>query len=516
MASSSTTMLYGQNSFIPAQTNGDSPSTVASSVGHAQQLFGAISSGSSCGHCKTISSQLLLCSRCKNVHYCNVQCQRAAWKTHQIICNNHFLIPEDDEIVCKLQDSNGVRDLTQNEFRRRMNLTFVSEPLFSKDALNAIQFSENPEWITLSEKPAIEDSIALHYQGEEMGHGVIALKKIPKGTVICGYGGVAFPDENWSREPHTHRSCLYAASGGNLVFDAAEHASLGAIVNDGFPNCELKSKVGLKIYSGTIRVPLEKVIVAIKDIEEGEALYIDYGSQHMIKKAPYRLEESAFHRMAQKYSQELDISFLNKTGWVFSAVDSSKSDTSDLVTSTEIEYIMTTPSALALLHLRTDLDAAKTLLSLDALSQEIKGRFPLEIEDARTILKGLTKIKRSERIAFSEIVSKISQRSLIGLCNSINESPSQPSMEDCEKFGSALDKLRLMFFGTLSGSYWSFTEKEEFKKLFLSEEHQKRLHDDTDIQTLPEKFKESYRVLRANYMRDATLYLFLNNRRDVL
>eukprot|EP00986_Skeletonema_menzelii_P009825 scaffold4586_cov152-Skeletonema_menzelii.AAC.5 len=39
-----------------------------------------------CGHCGKYESNLLQCSRCKSVHYCNRECQKKAWKTHKLEC----------------------------------------------------------------------------------------------------------------------------------------------------------------------------------------------------------------------------------------------------------------------------------------------------------------------------------------------------------------------------------------------------------------------------------------------
>jgi tetratricopeptide (TPR) repeat protein len=38
-----------------------------------------------CGHCNQPGATAR-CSRCKRVVYCNVKCQRAAWKNHRLIC----------------------------------------------------------------------------------------------------------------------------------------------------------------------------------------------------------------------------------------------------------------------------------------------------------------------------------------------------------------------------------------------------------------------------------------------
>ncbi|KAJ6457059.1 hypothetical protein C8R47DRAFT_1164628 [Mycena vitilis] len=40
-----------------------------------------------CAHCEKIStSDLLLCSRCRLIHYCGRECQKLAWPTHKLVC----------------------------------------------------------------------------------------------------------------------------------------------------------------------------------------------------------------------------------------------------------------------------------------------------------------------------------------------------------------------------------------------------------------------------------------------
>ena len=39
-----------------------------------------------CNNCGKISANLLSCSRCKTVNYCDRDCQRAAWPMHKASC----------------------------------------------------------------------------------------------------------------------------------------------------------------------------------------------------------------------------------------------------------------------------------------------------------------------------------------------------------------------------------------------------------------------------------------------
>lgn len=413
---------------------------------------------------------------------------------------NHSLIPNDEEIVCKLKDATGIRDLTQKEFKERLGSTFTIAPLFSKQALrHAGACFEN---LTESQKTVI-DSVALYNQGEPAGHGIVALRDIRKGEIICGFGGKVIPMDDWNNEIHSHRAKLYCTAGGRLIFDPSTYASLGSFVNDGPPNSELKTLSDPKVYANTVQVPLEKVIAAVRDIKAGEPIYHDYGWDHGIKQAPYALDEEAAAYLLQKFGNNLDINLLNKTGWIFTALDQRISDTSDLVRATELEYILTTPYVLALLHLKTNLHPSETLTRVRKLPIKIQNEFKEWLDNASMILMGLAKINIDTKEEFLKVADKISQQSLVSLCQLLTELQSQPSMEDCLTFGRALDNLRLLCCGSLIVSYWTSTEREEFQKLFLSKEHQKTIHDDTAIQSLPIEFKNSYYIKKNQFIKFA-------------
>jgi hypothetical protein len=39
-----------------------------------------------CGRSRADAGSLMKCGRCKQVSYCNVDCQKADWKTHKPVC----------------------------------------------------------------------------------------------------------------------------------------------------------------------------------------------------------------------------------------------------------------------------------------------------------------------------------------------------------------------------------------------------------------------------------------------
>ena len=250
-------------------------------------------------------------------NYCDVTCQKADWKTHQIACTNHALIPKANEIVCKLQDSCGVREINQEEFQERTQSIFVIAPVFPKAILNKAKQSLTA--IIESPKPVL-DAIALFYQGHKEGYGVIALRNIHRGEIIGSFGGQVVTAENWEKEEHSSRSNTYSIAGGNFIFDPSLYASLGAFINDGPPNCECKTDISPTLYPEKSLVPVNKVIVAIREIKKGEIIYYDYAWPHHIKKSPYCVDRDNLIALTSKYYRGLDISVLNKTGWINSCL----------------------------------------------------------------------------------------------------------------------------------------------------------------------------------------------------
>lgn len=442
-----------------------------------------------CSHCHQKNSRLSLCGRCKEVYYCGEKCQKAAWRAHQYTCLNQVLIPKEEEIVCKMVVADGVRDCTQREFKELLHSTFVTAPLFSKPTLQLIK--NNPERKLESEKTIIE-SVAIYNQREINGYGVIALRDLKKNEIICSFGGKAIPKAHWDREVHSERELLYSVDAENFVLDPSTFTSLGAFINDGPPNAELKTLLGPKTIANSIQIPLDKVVVATRDISAGEIIYVDYGSEHGIKNGLYFLDEKAAQYLLQKFSGKLDVNLLNKTGWILSAIDLDVADTSDLVKAIEIEYILTTPYVLTLLHINGNLNPLETLENIQKLPHRMHLEFQREFDVASVILNALTKINDEEKELLLKIASTTSQGIFIKICQAFNNLHPQPSLEDYEIFGKALDRLRLLFFGSLSGSYWLSKEQTEFKKQFLSEKHQRMINDETNIQNLPKELKDVY------------------------
>jgi uncharacterized protein len=104
------------------------------------------------------------------------------------------------------------------------------------------------------------------------GHGVFALRRIPKGARIIEYKGKLITDKEADRRysrlhEHSPHTMLFSIDGG-LVIDATRHGNSARWVNHSCaPNCEIEEE-GHQVF-----------IDARRDILPGEELTYDYNLQ---------------------------------------------------------------------------------------------------------------------------------------------------------------------------------------------------------------------------------------------
>ena len=104
------------------------------------------------------------------------------------------------------------------------------------------------------------------------GHGVFALRRIPKGARIIEYKGKLITDKEADRRysrihEHSPHTMLFSIDGG-LVIDATRHGNSARWINHScVPNCEIEEE-GHKVF-----------IDALRDILPGQELTYDYNLQ---------------------------------------------------------------------------------------------------------------------------------------------------------------------------------------------------------------------------------------------
>lgn len=436
----------------------------------------------------------MLCSVCQKVWYCGVDCQKAAWKTHKVICANACLVPNDGEVVCKYKEPTGqVRGMTQKEFKEKMKATFVLAPLFSKAMFDKAN-TNGPA----TNRLAVSDSIALEYQGDALLYGLVALKDIESGDNLCSLGGIAMLADDWDKEKQSLRARCYSAhvsssNGINFVFDTSKYMSLGTIVNDGLPNVTLEARNVQTTYSDKVKIPLDKVLVAIRRIKAGEYLYTDYGIKNKVKIGPYHMDKVTLDRMVDQYADHFFFKQDGKT-----TIDLNQLSPLEVH---EITYILSTPYALVHLYLHTDLDPLKTVNAYDKFPADLKGLLD-KSNHIKPLLTGLAKIRKQDRQAFLKIVKNISQLSLAMLFSHLHliETLFVPTMKDYENFGRVLDDLHIKFFGAADGSCWDTTEEDQFKRKFLTKEHVKAIYNDSVMGELPATFVFLCKQMREGFL----------------
>lgn len=476
------------------------------SIHSAHQENGNAATAPVCAQCNAAGQELKRCTGCKRAYFCNKKCQTDAWVNHQRICCNSSLIPFEDHGTCIFYDGNNLRNLTQKEFRALTNKTFVLASLFN----NKLRMLAPSALATnVPSRELAFDSVALCDEGRERKLGVVAAREINEGEYLCCFGGEAYLDTDFNSRLQSPEAETCSIGMDNIMLDPSHYPSLGAFLNDGPPNCELKGAFIKKPNVSDTRLPCEKVAIATKKIPKGCFVYIDYSFDHPIKQARYSVDEGALSDLLQKFSTGLDFFKLNGVAQIMSAFGKGAQVDPNFLEITELQYILATPFIFTLFHLKLPLDPAKTLNTLQNLSFETKRFHNDQLKRVYPILKALIKI--NDKAGFSKIVHNISQQGLIILCHFIINQNSQLSIENLMALGLALDQLKLQFHGTGIGSLWHSTKQDEFRTLFLSQEYQRNLQDETCIKDLPPAYQEFYRQSKHEFQKTIGLNGSNNN-----
>lgn len=464
------------------------------SIHSAQTKNGNAATDHVCAHCNARGQEQKRCSGCQRAYFCNKKCQTDAWVNHQRICCNSSLIPFEDHETCLFYDGNNCKNLSQKEFRALTNKTFVRASLFNNKLRT---LAPSALATNVPSREIVFDSVALCDEGGERKLGVVAARDINEGEYLCCFGGEAYLDTDFRSRPQSPEAETCSIPMDNIMLDPSHYPSLGAFLNDGPPNCELKGAFIKNPNFSDSRLPYEKIAIATKKISKGSFVYIDYSFGHPIKQARYSVDEYALSALLQKFSTGLDFFKLNGVAQIMSAFGKDAQIDPNLLEITELQYILATPYIFIMFHLRLPLDPVETLNALQKLSPETKNFHNSELSKAYPILKALIKI--NDKAVFSKIIHTISQQTLIILCHFIVNQKSQLSTDNLVTLGVALDQLKLKFHGTAMGSLWGSTKQDEFRKRFLSQEYQRELHDETCIKDLPPEYNAFYRQSQLEF-----------------
>lgn len=191
-------------------------------------------------------------------------------------------IVKQDKRIFSFEDENGrIAAGNSGKFKELTNGAEFSPTIFFKNRKALLEIIEEELYNTYHKKVQVaydekmlpqlinqEPPLHVKKQGDA-GYGVVASKPLEafKPVVIYAGEGVSASDQERSST-----SCSYFLP----PFEAHKVRSLGGMINDGFPNCIVDT---IHHPSG-IAYP---VIVPIRNIAEGEELFIDYFSIHSVK-----------------------------------------------------------------------------------------------------------------------------------------------------------------------------------------------------------------------------------------
>ena len=87
-----------------------------------------------CGWCKKSKIDMFKCSKCRSVFYCEIDCQRADWPTHKLICKKVDEVPKDFRAMAQKMEREG--------FERFRDIKKVGQGNFS-DIFSAVEIATN-------------------------------------------------------------------------------------------------------------------------------------------------------------------------------------------------------------------------------------------------------------------------------------------------------------------------------------------------------------------------------------
>lgn len=450
-----------------------------------------------------------LCGRCFQVNYCNRECQLSAWKAdHKASCI-HYMKPDalglsrvhyavlsgkEDAIPQNVLDRaqeiqfpfNGtlqdVRQLmalparegpislqyqenghapkaqTQPEFSARNDGVLFKDGFVIRGENLLKMYRKHPgippNAITIDrEDPRIkhfEESPPLVFQAEEnksVGNGLCAGQKIKKDEISCLLGG-----EEGGVEPHTRKAQFYNFAGS----DQTKFCGKGALINHGPPNCR---RIGILNYKG---MPLVTVIVAIRDIEEGEFLHFDYAFNHSLLSKRYYLSPEAYAE-AKRFCQQGHFALTKELA-------ASMTQNKEPYLAEMFKYIFSVASLFVRLHVDSTLREKDTAKMIAAPHVQELFSDTFFFKHYSNLLQITQKIKETkdkeliEQISF--LADHITQGGFVQALLAMGESKefSAKTFKNYQLFGTILDQLDCFGEGVLTSNYTPVADRSAESK----------------------------------------------------
>ena len=126
--------------------------------------------GISCQTCKSTSSKLLKCKACKKVYYCDIDCQRKDWPTHQTTCvrGKVVLQPNPRYPLAEVQQQLAI---SQKKIQEDFNAALV-------DAFNGnFKIKINGEWVRKPKATDLKASYRYELRHDSAGDKVVHFKQ---------------------------------------------------------------------------------------------------------------------------------------------------------------------------------------------------------------------------------------------------------------------------------------------------------------------------------------------------
>lgn len=332
-------------------------------------------------------------------------------------------------ISVQLKTEEGISQLTQEEFKKMTGVLFSERAVLKAESYIDPTFrqklSELQKKVSISREEVlrlISNSHSVYLiQDPIFGLSVTAARTIPAEQLICHFGGEIRFDS-----PSSYRNAQYQLPD----FDQTNYASLGVFLNDGPPNCGFVSGENGQLF-----------VMAMRPIETGEVLYVNYGTGHDTKTGIYCLKEEAYQEIV-RFIAQLKTEVMS--GKVLRMTEFQREF---------LRYITGTIPVWIRLVLdgHYPIEALKSQLKFDsAFIPNYQSLYP-------KLYSAINKINQAEpeiKDHILDLSTKITVNSFVKVLAAIDDDPEPlSSIESYRVFGQLLDELYLLTNGTLRGSY---------------------------------------------------------------
>ena len=388
-------------------------------------------------------------------------------------------------IIWEWIDQGGpVQFLTQEKFRELTGVSFING--YRAHPANLMEYDATKRTGLLPSDPISQKFdpgmvprtlLKRNAQGQ---FGVIAGERISQHTILFYFGGEIFDIEQ-SKTTYKGFMC------GVPNIDPSVVSGKGSFINDGAPNCALFS---LNDFRG---LPMAPVVISLRDIREGEELFVDYGSCHPVKGGRFRVDEEHLQECLQHFTLDAFNNILRVQLEV--ETQHYRHFITPLYVRRQFLYVFNTPYVFLKIHFREPAKIDTTLGILrDRLFQCIIESEPPYQKAYFYILEWIKNHPNPRQL--EPFLDRFRLETCMQLLVLASSDPN-PSLEAYEIFGDLVDKLYVYVNGTDFGTYLG---REDEKRVLEQRLDSAYFH--SMLEKLPSKLRTEFKDEVSRHLKD--------------